>query len=62
MCYVIGYVMRWVEDGALVSFNKYVSDNFKIGVGYNFSRFDDNLTNDDDYDAQGLFINLIGKI
>ena len=51
-----------VEDGALVSFNKYVSDNFKIGVGYNFSRFDDNLTNDDDYDAQGLFINLIGKI
>ncbi len=51
-----------MEDGALVSFNKYISDNFKIGLGYNFSRFDDNLTNDDDYDAHGLFVNLIGKI
>ncbi len=51
-----------VEDGALLSFNKYISDNFKVGVGYNFSRFDDNLTNDDDYDASGWFINVIGKI
>ncbi|WP_094751845.1 hypothetical protein [Psychromonas sp. CD1] len=51
-----------LEQGALVSFNKYISANFKIGVGYNFSAFDDNLTNDDDYDAQGVFINLIGKI
>lgn len=51
-----------MEDGALVSFNKHIGDNFKVGLGYNFSRFDDNLTNDDDYDAQGVFINLIGKI
>ncbi len=51
-----------VEDGALLSFNKYLSNNFKVGVGYNFSRFDDNLTNDDDYDASGWFINLVGKL
>ncbi|EHN68625.1 hypothetical protein [Aliivibrio fischeri] len=51
-----------MEDGALISFNKHLTDNFKMGVGYNFSRFDDNLTNDDDYDASGVFINLIGKI
>jgi len=51
-----------VEDGALLSFNRYISDNFKIGVGYNFSRFDDNLTNDDDYDASGWFVNLIGTL
>ncbi|AGH80909.1 hypothetical protein PCNPT3_04835 [Psychromonas sp. CNPT3] len=51
-----------LEQGALISFNKYISANFKVGVGYNFSAFDDNLTNDDDYDAQGVFLNLIGKI
>lgn len=51
-----------LEEGALLSFNKYVTENFKIGVGYNFSNFDDNLTNDDDYNASGVFINLIGKI
>ena len=50
------------EEGLLLSFNKHITDNFKMGVGYNFSSFDDDLTNDDDYDAEGLFINLIGKI
>lgn len=51
-----------LEHGALLSFNKYLTENFKMGVGYNFSNFDDNLTNDDDYNARGVFINLIGKI
>ena len=51
-----------LEHGALISVNKHLSDNFKIGVGYNFSGFDSNLANDDDYDAQGVFINLVGKI
>ncbi|WP_367989645.1 hypothetical protein AB2S62_20755 [Vibrio sp. NTOU-M3] len=51
-----------LEHGALVSFNKHLSDNFKVGVGYNFSGFDGNLVNDDDYDAKGVFINLVGKL
>jgi len=51
-----------LEHGALLSVNKHLSDNFKVGVGYNFSGFDSNLANDDDYDAQGVFINLVGKI
>jgi predicted porin len=51
-----------LEQGALISVNKHLSDNFKVGVGYNFSGFDGNLANDDDYDAQGVFINLVGKI
>lgn len=33
-----------------------------MGIGYNFSAFDSDLTNDDDYDASGVFINLVGKI
>ncbi|MGF1719525.1 hypothetical protein L4D20_05675 [Vibrio kyushuensis] len=51
-----------MEHGALLSFNKHLSDNFKVGVGYNFSGFDSNLANDDDYDATGFFLNLVGKI
>ncbi|NNN90869.1 hypothetical protein FKN13_26360, partial [Vibrio sp. 2-2(9)] len=51
-----------LEQGALVSVNKHLSDNFKVGVGYNFSGFDGNLANDDDYDASGVFINLVGKL
>ncbi|AQS38508.1 hypothetical protein Sps_03378 [Shewanella psychrophila] len=51
-----------LEHGALLSLNKHLSDNVKIGVGYNFSSFEDDLVHEDDYDAQGVFINLIGKI
>ncbi|WP_171760964.1 hypothetical protein [Vibrio sp. RE86] len=51
-----------LEHGALLSVNKHLSDNFKVGVGYNFSGFDSNLANDDDYDASGVFINIVGKI
>ncbi|KOO15731.1 hypothetical protein AKJ18_06170 [Vibrio xuii] len=51
-----------LEHGALLSVNKHLSDNFKVGIGYNFSGFDSNLANDDDYDAKGVFINLVGKI
>ncbi|CAK1992600.1 hypothetical protein [Vibrio crassostreae] len=51
-----------LEHGALVSVNKHIGDNFKMGIGYNFSAFDSDLTNDDDYDASGVFINLVGKI
>ncbi|EMN7355361.1 TPA: hypothetical protein ACMD2S_002230 [Vibrio parahaemolyticus] len=51
-----------LEQGALISVNKHLGDNFKVGVGYNFSGFDSNLANDDDYDASGVFINLVGKL
>lgn len=46
--------------GALVAFNKLVSQNLKLGIGYNFSHFDDDLVHRDHYDAHGFFINLIG--
>ncbi|WP_456295541.1 hypothetical protein M1D72_03180 [Vibrio sp. AK197] len=51
-----------LEHGAVVSFNKHVTDNFKVGIGYNFSGFDNNLANRDDYDAQGVFVNVVGKL
>ncbi len=48
-------------SGALVGVYRQVGNHLKLGVGYNFSKFSDDLTNLS-YDHQGLFINLIGKI
>jgi hypothetical protein len=46
--------------GALVGLYRHVGSNLKIGAGYNFSNFSDDLT-DMDFNSQGLFINVIGK-
>ncbi len=49
------------RSGSLVAIYRHVGENMKVGVGYNFTDFSDDLT-DLDYDSQGVFINLIGKI
>lgn len=46
--------------GALVGIYRHVGDNAKIGAGYNFSKFSDDLR-DFDADSDGFFINLVGK-
>jgi opacity protein-like surface antigen len=48
-------------DGALVGLYRRVGNHIKVGAGYNFSKFSDDLTNLD-YRHQGLFINIIGKM
>lgn len=48
------------DFGALVGIYRHFGDNFKVGVGYNFGRFSDDLR-DLTFDDQGVFINLIGK-
>lgn len=48
------------KAGALIGVYRHVNDNVKIGVGYNFTDFSDDLTNLD-YRSQGVFINLISK-
>ena len=60
---------RWLkvtaaEDertGFLAAIYRHVNKNIKVGVGYNFTDFSDDLT-DLDYDSQGWFVNLIGKM
>jgi len=47
------------RSGALVTIYRYLGEHFKLGVGYNFTDFSDDLT-DLDYDHQGVFFNLIG--
>lgn len=48
------------RTGALVAAYKHINQNVKVGVGYNFTDFSDDLT-DLDYDSQGVFFNVIGK-
>lgn len=48
------------QYGALLGVYRHVGDNAKIGVGYNFSKFSDDLR-DFDADSDGFFINLVGK-
>ena len=47
--------------GALVTIYRYVGDHVKVGVGYNFTDFSDDLT-DLDYDRQGWFFNIVGSL
>jgi hypothetical protein len=44
----------------IVAVHKEISDNLRVGVGYNFTDFDDDLTSRN-YDSKGWFINIVGK-
>ena len=46
------------RSGLLIGIYRHITDNFKIGAGYNFTDFSDNLT-DLSYRSQGWFINAI---
>ena len=45
--------------GALFTLYRYFGDHFKVGVGYNFTDFSEDLT-DLSYDHHGVFLNVIG--
>ena len=47
--------------GTLFGIYRHIGNNLKVGAGYNFTDFSDDLT-DLSYDSQGFFINLVGKI
>lgn len=49
------------RQGSLLGLYRHVGKNIKLGIGYNFTDFSDDLT-DLDYDSKGFFINLIAKI
>ncbi|AWV06706.1 hypothetical protein C9I47_0987 [Lysobacter maris] len=58
---------RWlgVKDGGdrqgfLVGIDRDIGRNFRIGAGYNFTDFSDDLT-DFDYDHRGWFLNIVGR-
>jgi len=49
------------RSGALLTVYRYLGDHFKVGVGYNFTDFSDDLT-DLSYDHQGWFFNIVGTL
>ena len=46
--------------GALAAVYRHVGENFKVGAGYNFGSFSDDLR-DLTYDDHGVFLNAVGK-
>ncbi len=48
------------QVGALVAVYRHLGENFKFGVGYNFTKFSDDLTNLNT-NHRGVFLNAIGK-
>ncbi len=49
------------RSGALLTISRYMGDNLKLGVGYNFTDFSEDLT-DLSYDHHGFFLNLTGSL
>ncbi len=49
-----------VRQGFLIGVDRDITRNFRLGAGYNFTQFSDDLT-DFDYDHKGFFINLSGR-
>ena len=47
--------------GALAAVSRYLGDHIKLGLGYNFTDFSDDLT-DLNFDHQGVFLNLTGTL
>lgn len=57
---------RWLDvkdggtqSGYLIGLDRDIGTNFRLGVGYNFTEFSDDLTNFD-YDHKGWFLNMVG--
>lgn len=49
------------RSGLLTTVSRYLGDHLKIGLGYNFTDFSDDLT-DLSYDHQGVFLNVTGSL
>ena len=49
------------KGGALLGIFRYFGKNLKVGVGYNFTDFSEDLT-DLGYDHHGLFFNIVGTL
>jgi hypothetical protein len=49
------------RSGALTTVSRYFGDHLKVGLGYNFTDFSDDLT-DLSFDHQGVFLNVTGSL
>ena len=49
------------KDGFLIEVERELFQNIQVGVGYNFTDYEDDLSAVDDYNAEGWFMRLTGK-
>lgn len=56
----LGVTDGGARQGFLVGVDRDLGRNFRVGIGYNFTDFSDDLT-DFDYNHQGWFLNVVGK-
>jgi hypothetical protein len=49
-----------VNYGVLAGVYRHIGNNLKVGIGYNFGQFSDDLT-DVTLDDEGVFVNVVGK-
>ncbi len=49
------------RSGALLTISRYLGDHLKLGLGYNFTDFSEDLT-DLSYDHHGFFLNVTGSM
>ena len=49
------------RSGALATLSRYFGKHLKVGVGYNFTDFSDDLT-DLSYDHSGAFLSVTGTL
>lgn len=50
-----------LRHGALVEVDREVYDYVRLGAGYNFTDFDDDLRKSNDYNSHGPFVRMTGK-
>jgi hypothetical protein len=49
------------RSGVLATVSRYLGDHLKVGLGYNFTDFSDDLT-ELSFDHQGVFLNVTGSL
>ena len=50
-----------LQNGALLGLDYHLGGNLKLGVGFNFTNFNDDLTNFN-FNSYGWFVNIVGKL
>ena len=54
-------VVRHVEDEELVEVDREIKDYIRLGIGYDFSDFDDDLRSLNSFTRHGFFTRVSGK-
>jgi hypothetical protein len=53
--------VRNLKSGILMEVSRDIKEMIRVGAGYNFTDFDDDLRTSDNYQTNGFFLRLTGK-